>query len=171
MLYGLRAMRHNRSFAAAAMLTLALGIGGDTAMFTVIRSVLLKPLAYREPDRLVEVSGGATSIRFDEMKAAAKSYAGLGDYLMAGGVESITLSGSIEPEVLKSARVSANFLSILQVKPLMGRGFREDEDTASGPRAAMISSELWQRRFGANSEILGKTATLAATAGSVADAG
>ncbi len=160
MLYALRAMRHSRSFAAAAVLTLALGIGGDTAMFTVIHSVLLKPLAYREPDRLVEVSGGATSIRFDEMKAAAKSYAGLGDYLMAGGVESITLSGNTEPEVLKSASVSANFLSILEVKPLVGRGFREEENTASGPRVAMVSSELWHRRFGGNPAILGKTATI-----------
>ena len=162
-LYGLRAMRCNRSFAAAAVLTLALGIGGDTAMFTVIRAVLLKPLAYAEPDRLVEVSGGATSIRFDEMKAASKSYAGLGDYLMAGGVESLTLSGGIEPEVLKSARVSANFLSILEIKPLVGRGFREEEDTAAGPRVAMISSELWHRRFGGDPAIPGKTATLAAT--------
>jgi predicted permease len=164
MLYALIGMRHNRSFAAAAVLTMALGIGGDTAMFTVIRSVLLKPLAYPEPDRLVEVSGAATSIRFDEMKATAKSYAGLGAYLMARGDESITLASSAEPEVLKSARVSANFLSILEVKPLVGRGFRQEEDTASGPRAAMISSELWRRRFGANPAILGKTATLAATA-------
>ncbi len=163
MLYALRTMRKNRAFTAAAVLTLALGIGGNTAIFTVIRSVLLKPLAYREPDRLVEVSGGATSVRFNEMKTATRSYAGLGDYFVGGGVESITLSGGAGPEVLKSARVSSNFWSILEVNPSLGRGFRGEEDTAAGPRVAMISSELWHRHFGGDSAILGKTATLAAT--------
>lgn len=163
LLYALRTMRQHRTFTASAVLTLALGIGGNTALFAVIRSVLLKPLAYREPDRLVEVSGGATSVRFDEMKAAARSYTGLGDYFLGGGVESITLSGSAEPEVLKSARVSANFLNILQVDPLLGRSFRQEEDTAGGSRVVMVSSELWHRRFGGDSAILGKTAMLGST--------
>ena len=162
MLYALRTMRKSRAFSATAVLTLALGIGGNTAMFTVIRSVLLKPLAYHDPDRLVEVSGGATPIRFEEMKTAARSYAALGDSFLGGGVENITLSGGSEPEILKAARVSANFLDILEVKPLLGRGFRPEEDTAAGPRVAMISANLWRRRFGGDPEILGKTAMMAA---------
>ena len=85
----------------------------------------------------------------------------LGDYL--GGIENITLSGGVEPEVLKGARVSANFLDILEVQPLLGRGFRPEEDTPSGPRVAMISAALWRRRFDGDPGILGKTVTLAAT--------
>ena len=161
LLYALRNMRRNRAFTATAVFTLALGIGGNTAMFTVIRSVLLKPLAYRDPDRLVQISGGATSVRFEEMRAAARSYAGIGAY--RGGIQNITLSGGAEPEVLKGASVSANFLEILEVEPLLGRGFRPEEDTAAGPRVALISAELWRRRFDGTPGVLGKTVRLAAT--------
>jgi len=160
LLYALRAVRKNRAFTATAVLTMALGIGGNTAMFTVIRSVLLKPLGYRHPDRLVQVSGGATSVRFEEIKAAARCYARLG---ASRGVENITLSEGAEPEVLKSARVSANFLNILGVDPLLGRGFRPEEDTVAGSRETIISAELWRRRFDADPGILGKAVTLAAT--------
>jgi putative ABC transport system permease protein len=160
-IYALRAMRKNTAFAATAVLTLALGIGGNTAMFTVIRSVLLKPLAYRDPDRVVQISGGATSVRFEELRAAASSYTEMGAY--RGGLQNITLSGGAEPEVLKGASVSANFLSILEVEPLLGRAFRPEEDTAAGPRVAIISAELWRRRFAGAPGILGMTVTLAAT--------
>src|SRR5271165_6293736 len=96
--YAARGMRRNPLFAVTAVLVLALGIGGNAAMFTVIRAVLLKPLDYREPDRLVEVSGGATPVRFEEMRASAHSFTGLGAY---GGEESLTLTGAAEPEVLR----------------------------------------------------------------------
>jgi hypothetical protein len=130
--YALRTMHKNRAFTATALLTLALGIGGTTAIFAIIRTVLLKPLAYRNPDRLVQISGGATSVRFDEIKNAARSYAGLGDYL--GNVFDVTLSGGgTKPEVLKGVSVSANFLNVLKVEPLLGRGFRPEEDNAAGP--------------------------------------
>jgi putative ABC transport system permease protein len=159
-LYALRAMRHNPAFTATAVLTLALAIGGNTAMFTVIRAVLLKPLQYGGPDRLVSLSGGATPSRFFEMKAGARSFTDLG---ATTGEENITLSGAAEPEVLKGARVSASFLRILGVQPILGRGFRPDEDAPGGAPAAMISSELWKRRFAADPQIVGKTATLAST--------
>ena len=119
--YGLRMMRKNPVFAIAAVLTLALGIGANTAIFTVVRAVLLKPLPYRDPDRLVRVAGGATVARFEEIKSAARSYSELGAFL-DGFEENVTLSGAVEPEVLKEARVSANFLHILGVEPVLGRG-------------------------------------------------
>jgi putative ABC transport system permease protein len=161
LLYAFRAARKNAALTATTVLTLALAIGGNTAMFAVIRSVLLKPLAYREPDRLVQISDGSTSVRFDEMKAEAHSYRGVGAYLR--GIENIPLSGGTEPEVLKGALVSANFLNILEVEPLLGRTFRPEEDTPAGPRVTIISAELWHRRFDGAADVLGKTLTLSAT--------
>ncbi len=159
--YALRAMRQNPVFAATAVLTLALAIGGNTAMFTVIRAVLLKPLQYRDPDRLVTLTGGVTPTLFGDMRSGARSFTELGAFT---GEENVTLSGAAEPEVLKGAWVSAGFLRILGVEPMLGRGFRSEEDSAGGAPVAMISSELWQRRFSGDPHIAGKTATLASTA-------
>jgi len=158
--FAFRTLRKNPTFAAIAILIVALGIGANTAMFTLIHAVLWKPLAYPEPNRLVHISGGATPTRFAEMKAAAHSFTDLGAY---AGTEDITLAGGGEPEVLAGVRISASFLHILGVEPLLGRGFLPQEDSASGAPVAMISFELWQRRFGGDSQVVGKTATLAAT--------
>src|SRR5882724_2389032 len=100
-------MLHSPTFSLGVVLTIAVGIGANTAMFSVIRAVLLKPLQYREPDRVVQLSGGATPVRFEEMTAASRSYSAMGAY--AGGFEDMALSGSGEPEVVKGARVSASF--------------------------------------------------------------
>ena len=158
--YGLRQLRRSPGFTIVAVFTLALGIGANTAIFTVIRSVLLKPLEYREPDRLVLISGGATKVRYEEMKAAIGSCSEIGDFV--GGTADITLSGSGEPEVLRGVRISANFLRILGVQPLLGRGFLDEEDTPAGEHVALISSELWARRFQGDPDIVGKSTTLGA---------
>jgi len=159
--YGMRMLVKNPGFTAVAVLTLALGIGANAGIFTVIRSVLLKPLDYPDPNQLVEISGGATSIRFEELRSAARSYSGVGAF--RGGVENATLSGGAGPEVLNEARVSANFLRVLGVEPVLGRSFLTDEDTPGGPAVAMISAELWHRRFGGDPRVVGKTVALAAT--------
>ena len=137
-LYALRGMRKHPAFAVTAVFTLALGIGANTAIFTVVRAVLLKPLEYREPDRLVRVFGGSTIARFEEMQAGARSYSEIGAFL--NGIENVSLSGGAGPEVLKQARVSASFLRILGVEPMLGRSFRADEDVPGGPRVAMIGA-------------------------------
>ena len=160
--YALSSMRKNRAFAAAAVLTLALGIGGNAAMFTVIRAVLLKPLAYREPDRLVYFSrtGQDRSFsleRFEGIRAAARSFDGLGAF---GRPENVTLSGAGEPEALKAARVSANFLDVLGIRPILGRSFLPEEDAPGGRPVAMIGTALWKRRFGGDLHVAGKTAIL-----------
>ncbi len=126
-------------------------------MFAIIRGVLLKPLQYHDSDKLVLVSGGATPTRFAEMKAAARSFVELGAYTSQANV---TLSSVREPEVLRSVHISASFLRILDVAPLLGRGFRPDEDSTGGAPVAMISAELWQRRFGADPDVIGRAATI-----------
>src|SRR5437867_3434506 len=117
--------------------------------------------AARIPDRLVQISGGSTIGRYEEIKAAARSYSELGVFMI--GVGNPTLLGASGPEVLRAARVSGNFLRILGVEPMLGRSFQPEEDAPGGPPVAMISAELWQRRFGSDPLIVGKTAPLAGT--------
>lgn len=165
--FGLRMVRKSPGFAAVAIMTLALGIGANTAMFTVIRSVLLKPLEYPSPDRLVRLvltvphpnvaDQAFNEVRFEEMRKSAQSFTELGAF---GPLENFTLSGSGEPEVVNVARVSANFLNILGTPPILGRSFLPEEDKPGGGPVVMISSELWRRRFNGDSQVLGKTVTI-----------
>lgn len=167
--YSLRALSKTPAFTVTALLTLALGIGGNTAVFTLIRSVLLKPLEYRDSDRLVYFSvdnprrnqydRSFSLPQFDELRATAKSFAP-GAY---GRPESVMLSKDGDPEALRGARVSANFLDVLGLHPILGRSFRPEEDRRGGAPVAMISDSLWKRRFGGDPLIAGQTATLDAT--------
>jgi predicted permease len=157
--YALRSLSKNPGFTLAVVMTIALGIGANTAIFSVVHAVLLKPLPYPEPDRVVLVTDGITPIRYDEMKRALHSYTQVGAF--AGVFENLALSGIGQPEVLKGTRVSANFLEILGVSPLRGRGFLGEEDNPGASQVVIISSELWQRRFDKDPGILGKTITLA----------
>jgi predicted permease len=158
--YAVRTVRKKPAFVITAVLTLALAIGGNTAMFTVIHAVLLKPLQYRDPDRLVSIMGGSTPTRFAEIQAAAHSFVAIA---VSDGTQNVTLSGGAEPEILKGVRVSAGFLQVAGAAPILGRSFRPEEDSAGGAPVAMISAELWQRRFGGDPQIVGKSATLAGT--------
>ena len=157
--YALRAMRKNPLFSTAVVLTIALGIGCNTAMFSVIHAVLLKPLAYREPDRVLILSRGATPVRYGEMKASNQSYTELGAY--AGSIAELALSGMGEPEVLHGARITANSLQILGISPLKGHGFLPQDDAPGAAGVALISFELWQRRFNSDPQIVGKSINLA----------
>ena len=160
LLHTLRMLRKNPGFAVTAVATLALGIGGNTAMFSVVRAVLLRPLAFRDPDRLVRI-GVSTPVRYDETRQAQRSFSDFGAY--SGIPENLTLSGGAEPEALVVVRISANFLHVLGVDPLLGRSFLPDEDSPGGAPVVMIAASLWQRRFGADPQVVGKTVTLDAT--------
>lgn len=159
--FALRGIRNNPVMTTTAVLTLALAIGGNTTMFTLIRAVLLNPLQYPDPGQLVMLTGGATPTRFAEMRANAHSFIELGAFV---GPENITLSGGAEPEVLKGVRVSADFLNVPSVQPIIGRSFRTTEDSAGGSPVAMISTELWERHFQSDPHVAGKTATLGSVA-------
>ena len=106
--YAFRSIRRNPAFAVTAIVTLAIGIAGSTTMFTVIYAVLLKPLAYHDPDRLVRLPGGSTLVRYQELKASVRSYTEIGAYLSVFG--NISLAGQEGPEVVRQGRASANFL-------------------------------------------------------------
>ena len=155
-------MRQKPAFAATAVLTMALAIGGNTAMFTVIRAVLLKPLSYRDPDRLANISGGATPIALRRNQDPAPAPSPNWELSRRSKISRFRAEPS--QKCLKGHPRVGQFPSILGVEPMLGRGFRPEEDSAGGAPVAMISSELWQRRFSADPQIVGKTATLASTA-------
>ncbi len=152
-----------------AVITLALGIGGNTTMFSAIRAILLKPLNYRDPNQLLQVTVdypgrpgfiSFTPIRLEEMRAAP-SLAELGSFLIAP--LNLSLSGGNEPEALRGARVSANFLHILGMEPALGRGFLPEEDQPGRPPVVLIGWDLWHRRFAGDPSIAGKAMTLDST--------
>ena len=161
--YALRALRRHPVYAAIAIVTLALGIGANTAIFSVVDGVLLRPRPYPAADQLVTVSSFArgapmaVSARdFLDWRDQTKSFSGL-----AASYESETiLTGSGEPERLTQARVSANAFEVLGVRPILGRSFASGEEEPAAPRVALLSEGVWRRRFGADSAIAGKTITL-----------
>lgn len=159
-LYALRTFRRAPTFTAVVVLTLALGIGANTAMFTVIRSVLLKPLAYRDPGQVVKIVDLATIAHFDEINVEQQSYSGVGTYLCCP--VTVSLSGAEGPEARKAEPISTNFLEILGVQPILGRTFLPEEDVPNGPKVAMISATLWQNQFHGDPHIIGKSATIGA---------
>ena len=161
--YALRVLGRGRGFVVVAVLTLALGVGANTAIFSVVRGVLLRALPYPDPERLVAVqsviNGSPTAVSppdFVDWRAQAKSFSGLAAYFLS----TTNLTGTGEPERLTQARVSANFFDLLGVRPARGRGFLPGEDAVEAPRVAILSDGLWRRRFGAEPSSVGRTIRL-----------
>jgi len=162
--YALRGLRKHRAFTAVAVITLALGIGANTAIFSVINTVLLRPLPYEQPDKLVVLTETISE------RLAGVSYQNYVDWRNQNTVfenvaalrprESFNLTGAGESERLQGRLVSANFLSTLGIKPIRGRDFLAEDDQPSATAVAIISHALWQRRFGADESIIGKQLTL-----------
>jgi predicted permease len=162
--YGIRMLARSPGFTAVAVLTLALGIGANTAIFSVVNGVLLRPLPYPEPDRLVQIY--ERSAQFNEMSVSYPnfldwermnhSFAGIAAYRG----ESFNSTGAGQPENIPGAVVTANFLSVLGVKPSQGRTFTPDEDRQGANPVAMVSEGLWKRRFGSDTAVLGKSLVL-----------
>jgi putative ABC transport system permease protein len=165
--YGVRMLYKNRGFTAVALLALALGIGANTAIFSVVNSVLLRPLPYRDPQRLIMVwenhqqRGGAehewtAPADFRDFRDQAQSFEHVAALVGWGP----TLTGQDQPEDLQGAAVSHDTFAMLGVEPALGRSFRPDEDQAGAERVAVLSHNLWQRRFGSDPAIVGKNLTL-----------
>jgi putative ABC transport system permease protein len=162
--YALRGLRKHRGFTVVAVITLALGIGANTAIFTVINTVLLRPLPYEQPDQLVvlmevisERPVGVSYPNFVDWRSQSTS---LENIAAVRNRESFNLTGAGESERLQGRLVSANFLNTLGVKPIRGRDFLAEDDQPGANPVAIISHALWQRRFGADESIIGKQVTL-----------
>jgi hypothetical protein len=160
--YAVRMLWKNPGFSADAVLVLALGIGANSAIFTVVNTVLLRPLPYPEPDRIVQIMrrfpfGYADSIsatKFVFWKDQNQVFEHLAAFDVLGAGYNVT-SGN-EPERLSGIRVSADFFRVLGVRPALGRDFTKEDDLSGGERTLIISDGLWKRRFG-EPGILGKS--------------
>src|SRR5262249_27994137 len=150
-------------FSLTALITLALGIGATTAIFTVVNAVLLRPLPYPEAERLVYVSqtfrgefSGSGEPKFLFWRGQSRSFEALACYSSYGGARG-NLAGGNESEYVRGMRVSEDFFRALGVYPALGRPFTSAEDSPGGERVAILSHGLWQRQFGGKTEILGQT--------------
>jgi putative ABC transport system permease protein len=164
--YGWRMLVRNPGFAAIAILTLAIGIGASTAIFSVVDTVLLQPLPYQQPDRLVLVTETLPSMTTDELGVSAGEYqdyrdrnhslAQIGAYESAG----FNLTGTGQPLRINAASVSASVFRLLGVSPELGRTFTADEDRYGSGKVVVLSHALWEHEYGHNPDIVGKTVKL-----------
>jgi putative ABC transport system permease protein len=160
--YGARMLFKKPGFTSIAVLTLALGIGANTAIFSVVNGVLLRPLPYKEPDRLARVYSEFPTMNlrkfwisppeYMDVQKEAKSWESIGAWA-AGGVN---IAANGPPIRVAATSVTRSLIDTLGVQPALGRNFTSGEDTVGGPRVTIISHALWQRAFGGQADILGK---------------
>jgi len=156
-------MAKQPGFAVLAILAFALGIGANTAIFSVVNAVLLRPLPYPEPDGLINIrertptfpSGSVSYPNFLDWRAAQHSFTDIALFRRES-YNVATPKGGIAPERIGGGRVMFNFLKVLGVAPQLGRDFTEADDVPRGPKVALISDKLWRTRFGGSREVLGK---------------
>jgi predicted permease len=164
--YTLRILRKNPGFAAVAIVTLALGIGISSAVFSVVNTVLLRKPPYAEPGRLVtlhqkfpkigDIVIGASPAEYLDYRDRSRAFT-----LVAGHEDEVfDLTGGAEPVHIQAQRVTHNLFATLGVKPSLGRGFSAAEEQPGGPKVAILSHEFWQRRFGGNPAVLGAVVRL-----------
>src|SRR5258706_6363063 len=160
--FAFRQLLKNPGFTAVAVLTLALGIGANTAIFSVVNAILLRPLPYINPKQLVMLYENHSVDASHKIPVAAPM---LGEWrrqttvfegLAAQAGDSFILTGRGQPERLKGTRVSANMFSLLGVQPVLGRDFLPGEETFGNHHVALLSYELWQRRFGGDVNLIGQ---------------
>jgi predicted permease len=165
--YGARALRRTPAFTVVAVLTLALAIGANTAVFTVVNSVLLRPLPFRDPSRLFLVSYMPTDLPFevppglpDRTWLAYRERARTFERVSAYGRSQATLSGVGDAVRLAGARVDANFFSVLGIAPVLGRSFVGEEESVGRDHVVILSNGLWHDRFAADPHVVGRVISL-----------
>jgi putative ABC transport system permease protein len=166
--YAARMMLKQKGFTAVAIVALALGIGANTAIFSVVNAVLLNSLPYREPARITMLWGKNPQLQlsmtdfpmsygdFVDLRDQSQSF----ENLSALYPDSMNLTGEVTPEHLGGARVSANFFQMLGIAPALGRSFLPEDEQPGNEHVVILSQGLWQRRFGSDPELIGKTIQL-----------
>ncbi|MGH9324673.1 MAG: ABC transporter permease, partial [Vicinamibacteria bacterium] len=165
LLYGLRQLAANRGFAAVAVATLALGIGATTSIFSVVYAVVLRPLAFENPESIALVGEnwqdlGPTNVSIGNFVDWRRASEDVFERLASLDYENFNLSENGEPERVLGARVSRGFFELLGMPPLHGRWIHEEEDRPGSARVAVLSERLWARRYGADPAILGRDVSL-----------
>ena len=164
--YALRMMRRTPLFTAAVILTVTLAIAANTTIFSVVNAVMLRPLPFRDPSRLVQVaekndklnlpSFGSSVLNFLSWQEQAQGF----EAFAAIAANNYTLTGAGEPEQLSGNRISPALTRVLGIPPIVGRDFTDEEEKPSAAPVAMIGEGLWKRRFGADPTLIGRTITL-----------
>jgi len=174
--YAFRTLVRWPGFSAVVILTLALGIGASAAIFSIVNAVLLRPLPYASPDRLVFVFGSPTDgdsakvgrsssyPDFADIRARSRSFS----QLAAFSVRQTTVTGKqFEPGIVPGAPVTANLFPMLGVSPLLGRSFSVEEDRPGAPPVVIVSNEFWQQRLGTNPNVIGSSISVNGTAATI----
>src|SRR5438034_8752473 len=171
--YALRTLAASPGFAALTIVCLALGIGVNSTMFSVVDTVEIRPLPFRDPGRLVALfttqasaaveRGSVSYLDWQDWKARTHSF----EELAGVGGRSLTLSDKDEPERFVGATVTANMFPMLGIQPILGRQFRPEEDRAGGPPVVMLSHGVWQRRYAADPSIVGRVIAVSGTPSTV----
>src|SRR4029077_20440926 len=164
--FAARVLRKNPSFTAVAVLTLALGIGANTAIFSVVNAVLLRPLPYKDSDQLVQLieHDQKRGVDFDwvsfpnfhDWAEQGKTF----QYMAAYKFHAFNLTNVSQAQMLFGVKVSANLLPTLGAEPILGRNFRPDEDQPGRDHEIILSYDTWRQSFGADPQLIGKTLTL-----------
>src|SRR2546426_2126788 len=163
--YAFRVMFRTPSLAVAVVSVLALGIGATTAIFSIVNAVLLRPLPFEEPNRLVRIfvrpgpRGGHLELapgKFYDWQRDAQSFEGMAMYR----VRDVALAGTGTARTVRSTAVSAGFFEIVRARPTLGRVFRQDEDTPAGKYGVVLSDRFWRTEFGGNPDVIGRTVKL-----------
>jgi putative ABC transport system permease protein len=165
--YALRSIRRIPAFAAAAALTLALGIGANTAIFSVIERVLLRPLPYNDPTRLVQIwntyppmipQGPNSAGDFRDFQQRARTFSGMAAYIDTP--RGLNFTGQGEPQRLELRYVTSGLFPLLGINPVVGRNFTSEDDKPGSSSTVLIGHHLWETRFGSDPAIVGRTLTL-----------
>src|ERR1700683_3680471 len=165
--YGIRTLAKNSGFTIVAVLTLALGIGANTAIFSVVNAVLLQRLPYQNPQSLVQVRNtylpawpqlGLSPGDFQDWRQQTQDFSDMAAYVDIS--QGFNLTGEGQPERIKAAFATSNLFPMLGIHPIIGRAFTRDEDKPASAPVILLSYRLWQNKFGSDPSVVGRTVTL-----------
>ena len=167
--FSLRSLRHDRAFSAAAIVVLALGIGANTAIFSVVNAVLLRPLPFNDPSRIMQLWHTPPARSFPGLSWFSVSPANYldwqrqsssFDHMAAYGFRSFTVGGKERPEAIQAAAVASDFFPLLRTQPLLGRTFAPDEDRPGQGHVVVLGYNLWRDHFASDQGIVGRSILL-----------